>query len=1660
MTFYYSLPKLPTTGSKSFGGENPFASTGNSGFSTSSTSLWKYPTLTERQLAQLKYNLAHRSHDSFTDRIKHAAGFTLDHALDLASRGNYASAGFFDHLENSLNSGSSFTHALESAAHGAVAGVKGNEKHTFGDVINDSQTPFGKFLQRHGKTEFAVSLGLDVALDPTTYLFGAGLVGKTGKAVKLGRDAIEAEKGLKTTAESIKAAQLTNRVDRMAPALEATAAADNAKVAGHAFAQAEVDQAVRTLSQEGASAAEQVRQMRHVELRFGPTKKASIHVRTPLKFAPKLEKAAKLQEKAAAGVIHAKFRVAAKDMFQNHWRQPILGAMARAAAHGENKIMAEHESFADQLLKDTLKEKGPMHMSEAEMQKALAAGDKVGTVDAKGDLVHGILADNLALQGFHKGSNGLDRAMHFLESYHAITQRLMHYSQAAGVPLEEGAQYAFKRGHMYVPRRVIPDLPKGARFTLPDLAKVQGVQKVQNKTIDFEGILKGIADGSINPDHALSNPMAIIGQIIHESSKAQSAEMFKTAVRKTLGTKGEVFDRALGDNKYAKQIAERKETLHTLQAKLNETGVEHLTAKATQAFLNTAKGNKETRIRIGRENKAIQAEIDASTPMGKDVVRHSPEEVAKVKAKGEGATLMNSKIRGLQSDIREAEKPWKPGVGGKISGPYARALMDQREYIQGLKEDLYHAETPSPHHGTGSGAEYGENATAPKSLTDQWGTLHDNLSAEQEDALGGYLQDSQPFSELLWDTHGQLGPDPYSDSVLADKIREMDSIFRNADGAPEPFTVFHGSQFAHMGEIPEAGKTYEVPKFISSSTDPRVGQIWAGHMDMDHPAFPDGGESIANGYAANNLADAIEYKALYHIRVPKGAKTLGNLSGFEDERGAISNTIDEVILQRGGSLRIRQIGKPDKFGIHHIKADYIPPKTASKSVDPAHLRRQLDRAEATLKDPEALKRKWGNINVMKARLKTLKDQKARLDAVARKRHPTGHVGEVTFKEQLPHKGSTFPGPGEAKYMLQHGNDGFMHLHMDKRKKFMMVDMVRVVEGSQRKGVGRKLYDAAFAIAETKGIRELITGDIQSEDAKAFWEKLRANPPKGWTTDPSTGHIVRDPHENIRVARLHKQLKDNQKILDKLPPAKQVRLEHAQQLLDIANDPKRAKAEANLTKRVARTEKAIAKLKPKAFRAMYKANPEALKADLVHAIGLDQKGVGGMVYTTHLPADVAPHFNKMMEALISPREQNAIEHAARKAMGEWKKLVTVVNPGYTVRNMVSDLWNMYLADVPAWAIVAYSAKASRMMVRGLVHKDPKSVEYLREFELRGAGSGLFAGDVRTLKHHMAGLAKPGRYQRGMDKVLKWNQHRENWGRLIHYMYRTEHEGMSHAMAAREVRKAHFDYTDLTEFEQKVMKNIVPFYTWTRKNVPYQLEKLVTRPGRINLYNKISQEAQNASGGQYSGPLGMAMQGKPMGFQVAGRIIDPRVGLEDLYNVSNPQQVIGMLNPAIKIPLELLQNRSTFTGQPLYGDQATAPTSSSWLSSVFGGDKVIHDYGKGPKAYDSAPWWATYAVNQIPQGSFLNSLGNQAAKDRSGMDAGGLNLTSPKVMSYVFGLSTAGINPAYEKMVSKYQADAKFKVYYKWLQAQGKATPSTPYAPSPNQAMVDRAAYFGR
>jgi hypothetical protein len=106
-----------------------------------------------------------------------------------------------------------------------------------------------------------------------------------------------------------------------------------------------------------------------------------------------------------------------------------------------------------------------------------------------------------------------------------------------------------------------------------------------------------------------------------------------------------------------------------------------------------------------------------------------------------------------------------------------------------------------------------------------------------------------------------------------------------------------------------------------------------------------------------------------------------------------------------------------------------------------------------------------------------------------------------------------------------------------------------------------------------------------------------------------------------------------------------------------------------------------------------------------------------------------------------------------------------------------------------------------------------------------------------------------------KIREWAndaaEYREHFIRLSHYIDALKKSGSSSFEEATEaaaavVRKWHPDGSDLTDFERRVMRRTIPFYSWSRKAIPLIIESMAMRPAKVMAYPRAMYGAQIVQG----------------------------------------------------------------------------------------------------------------------------------------------------------------------------------------------------------------------
>ena len=179
-------------------------------------------------------------------------------------------------------------------------------------------------------------------------------------------------------------------------------------------------------------------------------------------------------------------------------------------------------------------------------------------------------------------------------------------------------------------------------------------------------------------------------------------------------------------------------------------------------------------------------------------------------------------------------------------------------------------------------------------------------------------------------------------------------------------------------------------------------------------------------------------------------------------------------------------------------------------------------------------------------------------------------------------------------------------------------------------------------------------------------------------------------------------------------------------------------------------------------------------------------------------------------------------------------------------------------------VSGNISAAEVLTSGrdnLIFKGNRTLEYLRDearLEGRELSSALLNPNTVNL---FKGRSKEEltTYQNALNKAMNFSfinksgaaaDISENYVRLAAYLSGVKRFGLEdNGNAAALFTKAlQFDYKDLSDFERTTMKNILPFYVWSRRNIPLQFNALLSQPGKFNKLGFAKDELQNQFGAE--------------------------------------------------------------------------------------------------------------------------------------------------------------------------------------------------------------------
>ena len=321
-------------------------------------------------------------------------------------------------------------------------------------------------------------------------------------------------------------------------------------------------------------------------------------------------------------------------------------------------------------------------------------------------------------------------------------------------------------------------------------------------------------------------------------------------------------------------------------------------------------------------------------------------------------------------------------------------------------------------------------------------------------------------------------------------------------------------------------------------------------------------------------------------------------------------------------------------------------------------------------------------------------------------------------------------------------------------------------------------------------------------------------------------------------------------------------------------------------------------------------------------------------------DKVNKMSKMQQAELQPKLLTLYD----KFLKIWKATNTLVAPSFHVQNSASNAFQSFLSI----GSDALNPKSIKLAKNILSTNDPYQTVKISGKKYTYQKLNRLAKKYGVIDENFAaydfGKDKPTRWELGQRNAdlqklsdVKWKDspiwdsvlqtstvigsNIESIQRMNLWIGRLK-KGDDFEEATRKVDQFLFDYSDLTDFEQNIMKRVIPFYTFMRKNIPMELEAMLNTPSIFRNINYGIDEIQNMD--ENTVPENKRNEWRQDYIEIpysrnltdtSENIgINPQFPYQQLDRL-DVDKLIGSTSPLIKMPLEAYTGSYAYTGMDI-------------------------------------------------------------------------------------------------------------------------------------------------
>lgn len=270
-----------------------------------------------------------------------------------------------------------------------------------------------------------------------------------------------------------------------------------------------------------------------------------------------------------------------------------------------------------------------------------------------------------------------------------------------------------------------------------------------------------------------------------------------------------------------------------------------------------------------------------------------------------------------------------------------------------------------------------------------------------------------------------------------------------------------------------------------------------------------------------------------------------------------------------------------------------------------------------------------------------------------------------------------------------------------------------------------------------------------------------------------------------------------------------------------------------------------------------------------------------------------------------------------------KTYATLSPGFHIRNAISNGMMLFLGGAKPWNLIEgleVSRKWQQAAEQGItwdkfvgsLPEAQREAANVARLSTAASGGGVFSDTFKEIRTESKWYNN--RLTRASQRFGQWS---DDHSRFL-FGYDAGKQGMDYSTAAARTRRFFVDYEDVSNLD-KAVRQIIPFWMWTSRNLPTQIQNMWLNPKPYQIYNSIK---RNLSGGEQENeneivPNYLKEMGAfklPFGDNLYAT---PDFGFnrvtQQLNELADPQRFLSNVNPLIRLPIELAGGRQLYSNR---------------------------------------------------------------------------------------------------------------------------------------------------